>query len=113
MARPAKEKNEKRSIRLTFRMNKQEQQHLQKLSDYTNLPASEVIRETVFKKRLLQPRVSVIDQQTYVELKRIGNNVNQIAKHLNSGVTKVHTSIALAELSAKLDQLIRLLINAG
>ncbi len=112
MARPAKEKNEKRSIRLTFRMNKQEQQHLQKLSDYANLPTSEVIRETVFKKRLLQPRVSVIDQQTYVELKRIGNNVNQIAKHLNSGV-KVEPSAVLAELSLKLDQLIKLLINAG
>lgn len=112
MARPAKEKNEKRSIRLTFRMNKQEQQHLQKLSDYANLPASEVIRETVFKKRLLQPRVSVIDQQTYVELKRIGNNVNQIAKYLNSGV-KADPSAALAELSTKLDQLIKLLINAG
>lgn len=85
MARPTKEKKDQRYIRITVRLTEAECVQLEKLSAYAGLQASEVIREAVFKNRVLQAKVPVLDQQTYVELKRIGNNINQIAKHLNAG----------------------------
>ncbi len=78
---------------------------------YSNLSGAEVIRETVFKNRLLQPKIPVLDQKTYGELKRIGTNVNQIAKKLNSGEKVPEMEIDLKVLSDKLDFIIEKLIH--
>jgi len=110
MARPTKEKKDQRYIRFTIRLTELESKHLQKLSAYAGLQASEVIREAVFKNRILQAKVPVLDQQTYVELKRIGNNINQIAKHLNSGQdvgVKVYLETIEKQLSIILKKLIQ------
>ena len=46
----------------------------------------------------------MIDKHTYLELKRIGNNINQIARHYNSRVTvPEHRLKAFDSLSDKLD----------
>jgi len=111
MARPQKEENEKRSIKFTFRMNENEFQALAKLCSYANLSGAEVLRETVFKNRLLQPKIPVLDIQTYGELKRIGNNINQIAKHLNSGATNKIDFKIINELSVKLDIIIKTILK--
>ena len=47
MARPPKEKKEKRSFRYTFRMNEDELEFLEKLSDYSDLPTADVDRVVV------------------------------------------------------------------
>lgn len=110
MARPTKEKKDQRYIRFTIRLTEVESTHLQKLSAYAGLQASEVIREAVFRNRILQAKVPVLDQQTYVELKRIGNNINQIAKHLNSGQdvgVKVYLETIEEQLSIILKKLIQ------
>jgi hypothetical protein len=112
MARPPKEKKEKRAFRYTFRMTEEEMEFLGKLSEYSDLPPAEVIRASVFKNRLPQAKVPLLDRQAYLELKRIGNNINQIAKHYNSRVTvPEHRLQAFESLSEKLDKLIKALIN--
>ena len=78
---------------------------------YTNLSGAEVIREIVFKNRLLQPKIPVLDQKTYGELKRIGTNINQIAKKLNSGAKVTNIEITLELLSGKLDFIIQNILD--
>ena len=112
MARPPKEKKEKRSFRYTFRMTEEEMEFLGKLSEYADLPPAEVIRTSVFKNRLPQAKVPLLDRQAYLELKRIGNNINQIARHYNSRITvPEHRLKAFDSLSEKLDTLIKSLID--
>ena len=111
MARPTIDKTDKRSIRFTFRMNEREEEYLIKLMAYSNLSGAEVIREIVFKNRLLQPKIPVLDQKTYGELKRIGTNINQIAKKLNSEETVTNVNNTLNELSTKLDFIIKNILD--
>ncbi|KEO72937.1 plasmid mobilization relaxosome protein MobC [Anditalea andensis] len=112
MARPPKEKKEKRSFRYTFRMNEDELQFLEKLSDYSDLPTAEVIRASVFKNRLPKAKVPILDKQTYLELKRIGNNINQIARHYNSHIEVPDERLnVFNSLSDKLDAVLKVLVN--
>src|SRR5690554_1263956 len=112
MARPPKERKEKRSFRYTFRMTEEEMEFLRKLSEYSDLPPAEVIRASVFKNRLHKAKVPILDKRTYLELKRIGNNLNQIAKHYNSRITvPEHRLKAFDSLSDKLDSIIKALLN--
>ena len=110
MARPTVDKSEKRSVRFTFRLNEREENELIQLMEYSNLSGAEVIRDIVFKNRLLKPKIPVLDQKTYGELKRIGNNINQIARKLNLGDKAPETEIILKVLSNKLDQIIKKLL---
>src|SRR5690606_14102656 len=112
MARPPKERKEKRSFRYTFRMTEEEMEFLGKLSGYSGLPPAEVIRASVFKNRLPQAKVPLLDRQAYLELKRIGNNINQIARHYNSRITvPEHRLKTFDSLSEKLDTLIIALLD--
>lgn len=111
MARPQKEKKEKRNVKFTFRMNEKEVQELAELCTYTNLSGAEVLREIVFKNRLLKPKIPALDLQAYGELKRIGNNINQIARHLNSGVSTQVDFRIINELSMKLDVIIKSILK--
>jgi len=53
-----------------------------------------------------------LDRQAYLELKRIGNNINQIAKHYNSRITvPEHRLKTFNSLSDKLDSIIKALID--
>ena len=93
-------------------MTEEEMEFLGKLSEYSDLPPAEVIRASVFKNRLPQAKMPLLDRQTYLELKRIGNNINQIARHYNSRITvPEHRLKAFDSLSGKLDTLIKALID--
>ena len=92
-------------------MTLREEEHMIKLMVYSNQPAAEVIRELVFKNRILQPRIPVLDQQTYGELKRIGNNLNQIAKKLHMERYPGNVEYTIEELKSKLDYIIQHLLH--
>ena len=83
-----------------------------KLSEYADLPPAEVIRASVFKNRLPKAQVPILDKHIYLELKRIGNNINQIARHYNSRITvPEHRLKVFDSLSDKLDSIIKALLN--
>ena len=93
-------------------MTEEEIEFLGKLSEYSGLAPAEVIRASVFKNRLPKAKVPILDKDTYLELKRIGNNINQIAKHYNSRITvPEHRLKAIDSLSDKLDSIIKALLN--
>ena len=111
MARPAIDTKDKRNIRFTFRMNEREEELLIKLMVYSNQSGADVIRDILFKDRLLQPKIPVLDQKTYGELKRIGTNINQIAKKLNADVKVTETTMTLNELKNTLDFILQHLLH--
>lgn len=80
MGRPKKSIDEKRDIQIVVKLNRDEYLQLKGLMEYAEKNASEVVREIVFKQRLLKPRTPLLDAQTYTQLRRVGNNLNQYVK---------------------------------
>lgn len=112
MARPKLPQKEKKSIKFSFKMDEGEFEQLAKLCEYSDLSASEVIRSCVFKNRLPKARIPILEKQTYIELRKIGTNINQIAKHYNSNKPVPSDKlIAFQALKEKLNLLIKLLVN--
>jgi hypothetical protein len=111
MARPTIDTKEKRKARFTFRMTEREEEMLIQLMRYSNQSGAEVIRDIVFKERLLQPKIPVLDQKTYGELKRIGTNLNQVAKKLNANATAPEIEKIVKELKITINQILNKLLH--
>lgn len=71
--------NEKRTARLELRLTFEEKEKLSKMAQERGKTIAQIIRELVLNDKL----VTKTDVQTVIELKRIGNNINQIAKQIN------------------------------
>lgn len=71
--------NDKRTSRLELRLTLEEKDRLFKLAQENEKTIAQYIREVVLNGKL----VAKTDIQTVIELKRIGNNLNQIAKQIN------------------------------
>lgn len=85
MARSLKGKNEeKRGI--FFRVLESEYQTLLKKSEPTGMNVSKFCKHVVLNKKISVPSVDRdIAHQLAMDLRKIGNNINQIAKQLNQG----------------------------
>ena len=70
-----------------------------------------VIRDIVFKERLLQPKIPVLDQKSYAELKRIGTNLNQVAKKLNANAKAPEIEKTVKELKVTVNQILNKLLH--
>jgi hypothetical protein len=84
---------------------------LTQLMSYTEKSAAEVIRDIVFRERLLKPKIPALDQKTYGELKRIGINLNQIAKKLNANARAPETEKTIKELKGILNRILQKLLH--
>ena len=71
--------NEKRTARLELRLTFEEKEKLSKMAQERGKTVAQIIRELVINDKL----VTKTDIQTVIELKRIGNNIYQIAKQIN------------------------------
>ena len=89
MARPKKEKSYEKTNRVTVRFTDAEMKEIQEKSGKYHLSVSEYIRERVNRGKIdvhygtdpeKDPRRKLAE-----EYHKIGINLNQIAKHLNSG----------------------------
>ncbi|NBI62981.1 plasmid mobilization relaxosome protein MobC [Clostridiales bacterium] len=89
MARPTKEKELSRSRHVTLRLTETQHEALTHAAKQAKLSRSEYIRQ-----QLLNGKVAVIHdfrvdlpelQKLTSEFHNIGNNLNQIARHLNAG----------------------------
>ena len=74
-----------RSKQLNIRLSENEVELLQKNIEKSKLKQSEYIRKSILKKNII-----VIDEikGLMVELKRVGNNLNQITRMMNNGEIK-------------------------
>lgn len=71
--------NNKRTSRLELRLTLEEKDRLFKKAQENDKTIAQYIREVALNDKL----VTKTDIQTVIELKRIGNNLNQIAKQIN------------------------------
>lgn len=98
MSRPALPGKERRSRYVVFRVTDDEYQKLSELSKTLGKATGELIREKLFKGRFPSPKLSRLDALTYAELKRIGTNVNQVARKINGGKYPPELEDVFAEL---------------
>ncbi len=68
------------------RFTSEEKKFINLLSQKFNISLSEFIRRSTLMRRMPAQSVAEINRKTYQELCRIGNNINQMVRHLNSGI---------------------------
>ena len=89
MARPKKEKELKHSHRIYLRLTDTEYEIVAENAKATNLPLAEYARRQIMNEKLTAKYEIVADlpqlKKLIAELGKIGSNLNQIARHFNSG----------------------------
>jgi len=106
MARPTKAPNEKRTEQVKIRLTLAEYLHLADQADMADLSLAEYVRRRALGYRI-QPPASRADQQLLAEINRIGVNINQLARHANSG-QEFESKFELME-----DEIARLLVTVS
>jgi len=103
---------ENRPIKITFRVSALELIEIERLCKFAGLNMSDLVRMAVLTAKIKSPEIPLIDQATFVELKRIGNNFNQIARSVNSGSIEHGLLIEnMQSIKEMLDRLIKYLIR--
>ena len=89
MARPRKQKELRRTHRVMLRFTDTEYERLLSLAESASLPLAEYIRKQVTGKQVKIKYEIVADipelKKLIAEFGKIGSNLNQIARHFNSG----------------------------
>ena len=80
LGRKKKKESEKQSVHIDFKCTKEEKEKIIKKA--STLSVSEYVRRAALDKSL--KILSTIDRETRIELSRMGNNINQIARVLNA-----------------------------
>ena len=106
MGRPQIELSKKRSKRFIFRLTEDELEKIVSYSKACGLPPGAVVREKLFKGRFPAPKIAITDLNTYLELKKIGVNINQLAKKANSGIVPIGLLPLLMKLLQQQDAII-------
>jgi hypothetical protein len=86
MARPSKEPDERRTAFVRYRVTPEEKARLEAQAERAGLPLGEFARQAAERAQIVA-RVSRADFALTDQLRRLGVNLNQIAKHVNAGRT--------------------------
>ena len=86
MARPKKDISKQRTIVIAFRVSKSEYLIIGNNAKTIGLSTAEYIRRKCTGKSLPKKKVDPLDRKLFVELSRMGNNLNQLARTSNSGI---------------------------
>lgn len=94
--------NRKRNITLSIRLTAEEKQALKKKADQANLSMTDYLLRCSSRKK-----IRVINMnKVIVEMKRGGNNLNQITRRINSGEFKSYNFEKLIEEQRKIYDLL-------
>ncbi|MBD1394631.1 plasmid mobilization protein [Mucilaginibacter glaciei] len=111
MARPKKEKEQKLSKVLVVRLTEGELKQLEQLSIMCSQHVSVLVRNRLFSgnyPKAVTPKITV---QLYAELNRIGVNLNQLTRQVNSGKLAVGLLQVLIALFAQQQTIIQHLLD--
>lgn len=86
MARPKKDISKQRTIVIAFRVSQSEYVIIANNAGTIGLSVAEYIRRKCTGKSLPTKKVDPLDRKLFVELSRVGNNLNQLARVSNSGI---------------------------
>ncbi|MEY8411634.1 plasmid mobilization relaxosome protein MobC [Lachnospiraceae bacterium 62-26] len=89
MARPKKDKELRHKHQIMLRLTDTEYEIVAENAKSTNLPLAEYVRKQVMKQKVIAKYEIVADlpelKKLVAEFGKIGSNLNQIARHFNSG----------------------------
>jgi len=83
MARPKSEIYKLRVFQVNIRLTAEEQVFVENQASYYGISVVEYVRKRALNKQLPKHALSPINRELLIELSRIGNNVNQLAKKSN------------------------------
>ncbi|WP_318311584.1 MULTISPECIES: plasmid mobilization protein [Flagellimonas] len=86
MARPKKDISKQRTIVIAFRVSQNEYVIITNNAETIGLSVAEYIRRKCTGKSLPKKRVDPLDRKLFIELSRVGNNLNQLVRVSNSGI---------------------------
>src|ERR1700753_3693112 len=107
MARPRVNEDELRSINFTIRLTAVEQKQLEQAAIVCGKSPAVLIREKVFNGKFPEPKPGKIELRTYVELKKIGVNLNQLTRIANASRINQKIVDLLVDLWKQQQQIIR------
>jgi len=111
MGRPKIDTDKKLSRRFIFRLNEDELSRLHKASETCGKAPGTLVREKLFKGKFPEAKTAKLDIYTYTELKRIGNNLNQLTKHANSRIVPMGLHQLLLKLLQQQELILKLLLH--
>lgn len=103
MARPKLDPTERKTEQINLRLSPVELSTLARKADAAGTTVTAFTRSAALGKTVKAPPQSSVDFETRQELRRIGVNLNQIAKHLNAG--RAVPVDVIAQTCTKLDSL--------
>ena len=111
MARPRISTAEQKAFFFSFRVTQAQRRALLELSANTGRRPGDLIRDKVFGGSFPRTKMARIDLACYTELKKIGVNINQLAKHANSGKFPYGIRESLIDLKRQEHHLLKLLLT--
>jgi len=113
MARPKVSNDLKRAINFTLRLTGQERLRLRAAAELCSLSPGAFIRRKIFQGKFPQPRLSRVDTQAYLELKKIGVNLNQLTRLAHTGRVGRELLKTLLNLHLQQERIIQKLLGHG
>ncbi|MDN3581473.1 plasmid mobilization protein [Mucilaginibacter flavus] len=111
MARPKLSEDNRRSINFTVRLTPAELRKLEELARLCGKAPGSLMRERFFKGKFPEPKMPKIDSSTYYELKKIGVNLNQLARKANANIMPTRILSLIAVLQRQQESIIKLLLD--
>ncbi|EIO9288308.1 plasmid mobilization relaxosome protein MobC [Escherichia coli] len=103
--------DKRRDISIQFRVNKEEFEYLKELVDASGLERGHYIRKEILNSEpVVKRKMPAFEQSLYREIQHQGNNINQIAKRLNTN-EDFNQSVA-AEANFAIKQLMKRILKA-
>ncbi|MEB0300892.1 MULTISPECIES: plasmid mobilization relaxosome protein MobC [unclassified Mucilaginibacter] len=111
MARPKIVQEQKRIYRYVIRLNEKEQQKFMAAAEVSGVEVYKLLRAKLLTGRFPEAKIARIDLGVYLELKKIGVNVNQIAKQVNAGKLPFEIRKILLQLQEQQHLIIKVLLH--
>jgi len=111
MGRPKIDREKKLSQRFIFRITEDELKRLNKAAEICGQAPGTIARAKLFKGKFPEAKTAKLDLNTFLELKKIGVNLNQIAKKLNSNHVAYGLASVLIKLRMQQETILKILIH--
>ena len=112
MTRPKKHIQDLKMFQINIRVTLEEQLQIEEFSKSYGLSVTQFIRIRSLKKQLPKQTMPSINRALFIELSRIGNNLNQSTKKIHQGNPDVkELYIELLELKTKLEEIKSVLLQ--
>jgi hypothetical protein len=111
MGRPKVEQDKIRSVIFLMRLTKDEMQRIAKVAETCGKASGEVVRQKLFKGKFPEPKIARIEMNVYLELKKIGVNLNQLTRLANAGKVGIDLLLILMKLLKQQETIINQILH--